>query len=189
MKQRCDWLSNDPVYIHYHDTEWGVEKDTDQELFEQLCLEGAQAGLSWLTVLKKREGYRELFHQFDLNKCACLSNEELEKILTNPKIIRHKLKVYSVRKNAQSTLKIIEEYGSFKAFLWEQIDYTPIITHFTTASEIPTQTIISESISKKLKKRGFSFVGGRIIYAYMQAIGMTIDHCTTCFLHEKNIKK
>lgn len=180
---RCSWCPTDkPDYIHYHDTEWGVPVHDDRLLFEMLILEGAQAGLSWYTILKRREGYRAAFKQFDIAKCAKLTDAELEKILATDDIIRNKLKVYSVRKNALAYLAIQKEFGSFDAYLWRFVGGKPKIPrphkHAATTSE-------SDALSKDLKKRGMSFVGSTIMYAYMQATGMVNDHQPACFLAPK----
>lgn len=185
MKPRCQWCSDDPIYIDYHDTEWGVPLHDERRLFEMLILEGAQAGLSWITVLKKRPAYRELFHHFEVEKVADMSDNELEEILLNPAIIRNRLKVYSARRNAIAALKLIDECGSLNSYFWSWVDHTPIINHYKNTSEIPALTPLAESISKDLKKRGFNFVGPTIIYAYMQSIGMVDDHVEGCFVRKK----
>lgn len=180
--ERCGWVpKNNPEYQKYHDEEWGVAVHDDRKLFEMLVLEGAQAGLSWEIVLKKREGYREAFKNFDVNKISKMSDEDLEKLIKNPNIIRHKLKIFSVRKNALAFIKIQEGFGSFDNYIWSFIDNNPIINHIKSLDEIPTKTELSDKISKDLKKRGMSFVGSTIMYAYMQAIGIVNDHTTTCF--------
>lgn len=185
MKPRCEWCSNDPIYIDYHDTEWGLPLHDDRRLFEMLILEGAQAGLSWITVLKKRPAYRELFHHFDVKKVAAMSDGALEEILLNPAIIRNRLKVYSARRNAIAVLKLIEECGSLDHYLWNWVDHSPIVNHWKDLSEIPAVTPLAETISKDLKKRGLNFVGPTIIYALMQAIGMVDDHTEECFVRGK----
>ena len=182
MKSRCEWCSNEPIYINYHDCEWGVPLHDERRLFEMLILEGAQAGLSWITVLKKRPAYRELFHDFDVKKVAAMSDEDLEKILLNPAIIRNRLKVYSARRNAIAVLKLIEECGSLDTYFWSWVDHSPIVNHWKDLSEIPALTPLAETISKDLKKRGLNFVGPTIIYAYMQSIGMVNDHTVECFV-------
>lgn len=178
---RCEWCTSDPTYIDYHDKEWGVPLHDDQRLFEMLILEGAQAGLSWITVLKKRPAYRELFHHFEIEKVAAMSDDELEKILLNPTIIRNRLKVYSARRNAIAALKLIDECGSLDHYFWSWVDHAPIINHWKDVSETPANTPLSDKISKDLKKRGFNFVGSTIIYAYMQSTGMVDDHTINCF--------
>ena len=170
-------------YAEYHDNEWGVPVHDDQKLFEMLSLEGAQAGLSWETILKRRNGYKKLFFNFNPVKVAKMSDEDLEKLILNPEIIRNRLKIYSVRKNALVFLKIQKEFGSFNDYLWGFIDHKPIKNTFSTFSQVPASTPLSDKISKDLKKRGMSFVGSTIIYAFMQAIGMVNDHLTTCPYH------
>ncbi|MDO6513090.1 MULTISPECIES: DNA-3-methyladenine glycosylase I [unclassified Neptuniibacter] len=186
-KKRC--FGNKPnqsYYADYHDNEWSVPERNDQKLFEMLVLEGAQAGLSWDTVLKKREGYRQAFHQFDVLKVAAMSDEELEALRENAAIIRNKLKIYSARKNASVFLAIQQEFGSFADYLWAYIDHKPIINHWSSFEQVPVTTEISDLISKDLKKRGMSFVGSTIIYAYMQAIGMVNDHLTECWCYKRD---
>lgn len=180
MKNRC-FGSNSKLYADYHDHEWGIPNFDDQHLFEMLILEGAQAGLSWETVLKKRDGYRAAFHQFDPKKVANMSDSELDTLRENPNIIRNRLKILSTRKNARVFLELQKEFGSYAKYLWSYVDHTPIINHWQTFAEVPVTTPISDRLSKDLKKRGMSFVGSTIIYAYMQAIGMVNDHLTTCW--------
>lgn len=181
-KTRCAWVPlNNPLYVKYHDEEWGVPVHDDVKLFEMLTLEGAQAGLSWAIVLNKREGYKKAFHNFDIQKVAKMNDEELEKLLSSTEIIRNRLKVFSVRKNAIAYLKIQEEYGSFDTYIWGFVNNKPIINSWKSIKEIPAKTELSDKISKDLKKRGMTFVGSTIIYAYMQAIGMVNDHTTDCF--------
>ncbi len=157
----------------------------DRKLFEMLILEGAQAGLSWETVLKKREGYRKALKNFDVQKCAKMSDTELEALLQNPEIIRNRLKIFSVRKNALAFIEIQKEFGSFSNYLWKFVDNKPIMNNFTSPSQIPAKTEISDKISKDLKKRGMSFVGSTIIYAYMQAVGLVNDHTADCYKFAK----
>lgn len=180
-KQRCWWAGTDETYIQYHDEEWGVPNHNDQHLFEMLCLEGAQAGLSWITILKKRGHYQKLYKGFDPKAVSNLTDEELESFLLDPGIIRNRLKVYGFRKNAVAFLSVVEEYGSFDKYLWSFVDDQPVINHFACALEVPTKTVTSDLLSKSLKKRGFTFVGSTICYAYMQAVGMVNDHTTDCF--------
>ena len=177
--KRC-FGDNLELYATYHDEEWGVPVHDDRLLFEMICLEGAQAGLSWETVLKKRACYKELFHNFDPERVSQMSDEELNSLLLNPGIIRNRLKVFSVRKNALVCMKIQEEFGSFSKYLWSYVDHTPIKNHPKSLAEIPVKTEISDTLSKDLKKRGMSFVGSTIIYAFMQAVGMVNDHISTC---------
>lgn len=189
MQKRC--FGDKPgqeFYAVYHDHEWGVPVHDDQKLFEMLILEGAQAGLSWETVLKKRAGYRQAFHDFEVVKVAAMTDHELEALRLNPAIIRNRLKIYSARQNAQVFLKIQQEFSSFNNYLWQFVNYTPIINHWTKLSEpkAPANTIIittspeSDSLAKDLKKRGMNFVGSTIIYAYMQAVGLVNDHMADC---------
>ncbi len=168
------------LYADYHDHEWGVPSHSDQHLFELLILEGAQAGLSWETVLKKREGYRKAFHQFDPHKVSIMKDEELESLRQDPSIIRNRLKIYAARQNAKVFLTIQKEFGSFDHYLWGFVAYKPIINHFKTFKEVPSSSEVSDALSKDLKKRGMTFVGSTILYAYMQAVGMVNDHLTTC---------
>jgi len=184
-KKRC--FGNKPgqeFYAHYHDHEWGHPVHDDRLLFEMLILEGAQAGLSWETVLKKREGYRRAFHNFDIDKVAAMRDEELEALRENPEIIRNKLKIYSTRKNAIVFKQMQAEFGSFDAYLWAHVDYTPIRNHWDNFDSLPASTELSDKISKDLKKRGMSFVGSTIIYAYMQAVGIVLDHLKECWLYQ-----
>lgn len=177
--QRC-FGNGKEFYEKYHDEEWGVPVHDDRHLFEMLCLEGAQAGLSWETILKRREGYRNLFHRFNPKMVAKMPDSELETILQNPAVIRNRLKVYSVRENARSFLKIQEEFGSFDAYVWGFVNHKPIVNHFQKMEEIPPRTAISDALSKDLKRRGMTFVGSTIMYAFMQAVGMVNDHLISC---------
>ena len=172
-------------YAEYHDHEWGVPSHDDQHLFEMLILEGAQAGLSWETVLKKREGYRKAFHRFDPVKVAAMSDDELEALRQNPEIIRNQLKIYATRQNARVFLQIQKEFGSFDRYLWGFVNGKPLKNHWTKFEDIPPQTPESDALSKDLKKRGMTFVGSTIIYAFMQAVGMVNDHLTTCLCYGK----
>ena len=172
-------------YAQYHDDEWGIEEHDDQMLFEMLILEGAQAGLSWETILKKREGYRKAFCNFDPTKVAKMKDAKLDALMNNAGIVRNRLKIYSVRKNAIAFLKIQKEFGSFDEYLWSYVDHKPIVNRFKSFEDVPTKTEISDAISKDLKKRGMSFVGSTIIYAYMQAVGMVNDHLKKCWCSKK----
>ncbi len=181
-KTRCGWLPEDkPDYTLYHDTEWGVPVHDDRVLFEMLILEGAQAGLSWYTILKRREGYRAAFHHFDVNKCATMTDEKLEHVLATGDVIRNRLKVFSVRKNARAFQAIQKEFGSFDAYVWRYVGGSPKVNHPKTLNDIPASTPESDALSKDLKKRGMSFVGSTILYAYMQAVGLVNDHMAECF--------
>lgn len=182
---RCDWCLNDPLYITYHDTEWGVPVHDDQKLFEFLILEGAQAGLSWLTILKRREGYREAFANFDAEKVARFNARKVESLLKNPGIIRNRLKILSAIANAKAFLKVQDTFGSFAQYQWQFVDGKPLVNQRTSLKQIPAKTPISDALSKDLKKRGFGFVGSTIVYAHMQAVGMVNDHLTHCFRYRK----
>ncbi|MBD8067445.1 DNA-3-methyladenine glycosylase I [Bacillus sp. PS06] len=184
---RCGWVNDDPLYINYHDTEWGKPVFDDRLLFEYLNLEGAQAGLSWYTILKKRENYREAFDHFEAGKIIQYDEKKIEVLLQNKGIVRNKLKVNAVVTNAIAYLKVQEEFGSFSDYIWSFVDGTPIQNHFNSLQEIPAKTELSDRLSKDLKKRGFKFVGSTICYAFMQAVGMVNDHVSTCdFKHKKN---
>lgn len=180
---RCEWCGTDPLYQKYHDEEWGVPVFDDKTLFEFLILEGAQAGLSWITVLKKRENYRKAFDQFDAAKIARYSEKRILKLKENEGIIRNELKIRSTVSNAQHYLKLCEEKGSLSDYLWDFVDGTAIQNKQRSLKSIPTSTAISERLSKDLKKRGFKFVGSTIMYAYMQAVGMVNDHIVSCHRH------
>jgi DNA-3-methyladenine glycosylase I len=181
MMKRCIWVGTDkPHYEAYHDHEWGIPVHDDQKLFEMLILEGAQAGLSWETILKRREGYRQAFKGFNPKLVARMTDEQLEALLNNPDIIRNRLKVFSTRKNALVFLQIQKEFGSFDAYVWRFIGGKPRINHPVAHGAIPTRTAESDALSKDLKKRGMSFVGSTIMYAFMQAIGMVNDHVIDC---------
>lgn len=182
-EKRCDWCRGNPLYEKYHDEEWGVPCYDDRTLFEFLLLEGAQAGLSWITVLKKREGYRKAFDQFDPEKIARYSDKKIEKLLANPDIIRNRLKVQSAIKNAQAYLRIVESRSSFSDYLWQFVDGEPVQNRFKTLKDVPASTPVSDVMSKTLKKDGFSFVGTTICYAHMQATGMVNDHLISCPRH------
>ncbi|AJI75402.1 methyladenine glycosylase family protein [Francisella philomiragia subsp. philomiragia ATCC 25015] len=185
-KTRC-FGSNSQIYANYHDNEWGIPKYDDRELFELLILEGAQAGLNWETILKKRQAYRDAFYNFDPIKAASMSDSELESLRDNPNIIRNKLKIYSARKNAKAFLQIQKEFDSFSDYIWAFVDNKPIKNHWKSHQEVPISTSISEKISKDLKKRGMSFVGPTIIYAYMQAAGLVNDHLVDCWCYTEYI--
>jgi DNA-3-methyladenine glycosylase I len=181
LKTRCTWCGEDPLYVTYHDEEWGVPIRDDRTLFEFIILEGAQAGLAWITVLKKREGYRDLFDNFDAQKIARYSDKKLDKILLDVRIIRNRLKVYGARKNAIAFLQVQKEFGSFSSYIWAFVDGKPIQTTWNSQADLPATTSISDALSKDMKKRGFTFVGSTIMYAYMQACGIVNDHTTACF--------
>ena len=184
-RERCSWATTD-FYKEYHDKEWGKPVHDDGKLFEMLILEGMQAGLSWLTILNKRMAFREAFDQFDCKKIALYDEAKIDKLMQNDKIIRNMLKIQSAIVNAQQFIKIQEEYGSFDAFIWSYVDNKPIHNHFKSEAEIPATTLLSDKISKDLKKHGFKFVGSTIVYAYMQAIGIVNDHVKNCYLYESD---
>lgn len=181
-KTRCIW-ANTPLYIDYHDHEWGRPIHDDGKLFELLILEGMQAGLSWITVLNKREAFREAFDGFDPEKVALYDEAKMQELMDNEKIIRNRLKIRAAVGNAQAFLRVAKEYGSFDQFLWRYVDFTPITNHFEGQENLPASTPLSDQISKDLKKLGFKFVGSTIIYAYMQSMGMVNDHVTGCYVH------
>lgn len=184
--KRCPWVgSGKPHYEKYHDTEWGVPVHNDRKHFEMLILEGAQAGLNWETILKKRAGYRKAFHRFDPKKVANMTDRELEKLRKNPAIIRNKLKIYSARTNAQAFLEIQKEFGSFDSYIWEFVEGSQIVNQRKTMKSVPATTKESDKISKDLKVRGMKFVGSTIIYAYLQAAGLVNDHLTSCFRYDE----
>ncbi|MCZ6904853.1 MAG: DNA-3-methyladenine glycosylase I [Acidobacteria bacterium] len=192
-KKRCGWtVANwkkiDPLMVAYHDTEWGVPLHDDRKLFEFLVLEGAQAGLSWMTVLKKRENYRKAFEGFDPQKVARYNKAKIRKLLGDAGIIRNRLKIESAVTNAKAYLKVQEEFGSFAAYSWRFVDGEPIINRWKTLKQMPATSSISEAFSKDLKQRGFRFVGSIIIYAHMQAVGMVNDHTTDCFRYRELIR-
>ena len=183
--KRCSWAGSDPRMQAYHDTEWGVPLHDDAQLFEFIVLEGAQAGLSWSTVLNKRAAYRKAFHGFDIARVARITDAGIEKLLLNPGLIRNRMKITSARNNARAALKIIAEAGSLDAYFWSFVDGKPIRNRWRERSEVPARTELSDRLSKDLQKRGFSFVGSTIIYAHMQATGMVNDHFTGCFRHRE----
>ncbi len=188
MSKRCEWCGDEPIYLDYHDKEWGVPVHDDRQHFEMIILDGAQAGLSWITILKRRETYREAFDNFDVEKVARYSDKKIELLLKDPGIIRNRLKVNSAVTNAKSFLKIQEEFGSFDKYIWQFTGNDTLHNSWKAMNEIPAKTTESDAMSKDLKKRGFSFVGSTICYAYMQAAGMVNDHVTNCFRY-KQIKK
>lgn len=179
--KRCTWAGDDPLYVDYHDNQWGVPLHDDQALFEMLILEGAQAGLSWRTILTKRENYRAAFDQFDPTIVATYDETKIQELLNDPGIVRNKLKVRAAVTNARAFLEVQDEFSSFDAYIWGFVNHKPIINRWKTMNEIPTKTAEAEAMSKDLKKRGFKFVGPTICYAYMQAIGMVNDHTVDCF--------
>ena len=180
---RCEWAGDDPLMKKYHDEEWGVPKHDERRLFEDLVLDGAQAGLSWLTILRKRENYREAFDNFDPAAVAAYNEAKIEQLLGNAGIVRNRQKFNSAIKNAQAFLKVQEEFGNFDAYIWGFVGGKPIQNAWQSMSDLPAKTELSEAITKDLKKRGFNFVGPTIIYAFMQAVGIVNDHTVNCFRH------
>lgn len=183
-KIRCDWACDTQIYINYHDNEWGRPVHDDIKLFEMLLLEGVQAGLSWLTILKKRENYRAAFDGFDPNKVALYNEKKIEELMENKGIIRNRLKINAAVTNAKSFLAVQAQYGSFDKMIWNYVNNTPIVGHWENIKDVPATTPLSDKISKDLKKLGFKFVGSTIIYAFMQAVGMVNDHLTSCFAYQ-----
>ena len=184
MKKRCLWAKDEPNTT-YHDNEWGTPQHDDEKLFEFLILEGAQAGLSWTTILNRREGYRKAFSNFDVKKVSKYTQKHAERLLQDESIIRNKLKINSAINNAKLFLKVQDEFGSFDKYLWGFVNYKPIKNKFKKPSDLPATSDISEKLSKDLKKRGFNFVGPTICYALMQAVGMVNDHTSDCFMYKK----
>ena len=184
-KARCIWAESSELYQAYHDEEWGVPLHDERALFEFLILEGAQAGLSWITVLKKRENYREAFDRFDVQRVARYDEKKIAQLLLNPGIIRNRLKLNSAVTNAQKFIQLQDEFGSFDKFIWHFVDGVPQQNHRRSLAEIPSSTPVSDAMSKELKRRGFKFVGSTICYAFMQATGMVNDHTTDCFRHKQ----
>lgn len=185
MKTRCGWSTSDPLYEKYHDTEWGVPLRDDRKLFEFLILEGAQAGLSWVTILRKRENYRVAFSRFDPRKVARYDTEKIRRLLRNEGIIRNRLKIEATVRNARAFLAVQQEFGSFSGYVWRFVENAPIQNSWNSLKEIPASTPASIALSKDLKKRGFNFVGPTICYAFMQATGMVNDHIVGCFRHSE----
>lgn len=187
--QRCSWCGDDPLYVAYHDEEWGVPVHDDRVLFEFLTLESAQAGLSWITVLRKRENYREAFAEFDPVKVARFNQAKIEKLLTNPGIVRNRMKVEAAVNNAKRFLEVQKEFGSFDKYCWDFVGGKPLQNSYKSLKEVPATTDESNALSRDLKKRGFKFVGSTIIYAHMQATGMVNDHIVDCFRYKQVAKK
>jgi len=183
--QRCEWANSGPLYIDYHDNEWGVPQHDDDKLFELLVLEGAQAGLSWLTILRKRENYRKAFDGFDVEKVAAYDEKKVEELLSDSGIVRNRLKIFAAIQNARAALAIQREYGSFAAYIWRFVGGKPKVNAWTSLREIPAKTVESDAMSKDLNKRGFKFVGSTICYAFMQATGMVNDHIVDCFRYRE----
>ncbi|MDG2164803.1 MAG: DNA-3-methyladenine glycosylase I [Flavobacteriales bacterium] len=182
---RCKWCEKDPLYIKYHDTEWGVPVHDEQKLFEFLILETFQAGLSWITVLRKRDNFRKAFDKFDYNKVALYDEDKIQELLQDPGIVRNKLKVRAAVSNAKAFMEVQKEFGSFDKYIWSFVDGNSIQNQWATTKELPATTEISDKLSKDLKKRGFKFVGSTIVYAHMQATGMVNDHTIDCFRYDE----
>ncbi len=182
-RTRCGWCGSDPLYIGYHDEEWGVPVHDDRALFEFLVLEGAQAGLSWITILRKRENYRRAFAGFDPGRVARFDRRKIESLLRNPGIVRNRAKVQAAIGNARAFLEVQGEFGSFDAYQWQFVDGRPVVNRWKTLRQVPAQTPVSDALSRDLRRRGFRFVGPTIIYAHMQAVGMVNDHLMECFRH------
>ncbi len=187
-KKRCEWCGTDPLYVDYHDTEWGVPVHDDRLLFEMVVLDGAQAGLSWITILKKREAYRKAFDNFDPKKVARYTDKRIARLLENPGIVRNRLKVHSAIRNAGAFLAVVDEFGSFNPYIWQFVGGKPIQNRWGRLGDLPATSAESDAMSKDLKKRGFNFVGPTICYAFMQAAGMVNDHVVGCFRYNE-IKK
>ena len=185
MKRRCEWSGSDPLYIEYHDREWGVPLHDDRRLFEMLILEGAQAGLSWIIILRKREAFREAFDSFDPSRVARFDGRKVRELLSNRGIIRNRLKIQSAVQNARAFLEIREEFGTFDRYAWQFVGNSPIHNRWKKLQEIPARTKESDALSRDLKKRGFKFVGSTICYAFMQAVGMVNDHVIDCFRYRE----
>lgn len=184
-KMRCGWVSDDPLYIAYHDEEWGVPVYDDQNIFEFLILETFQAGLSWITVLRKRENFREAFAGFDMKKVAAFDESKIMSVMDNPGIIRNQAKIRAAVSNASAFMEVQKEFGSFSTYIWSFVNGKPIQNQFKSLKELPAKTSLAEQISKDLKQRGFKFVGPTVVYAHMQATGMVNDHTTDCFRHKE----
>lgn len=187
-KKRCSWSLSDPIYMDYHDLEWGVPVREDQKQFEFLVLESAQAGLSWLTILKRREGYRRLYAGFDVEKVARFDEARISAMLEDPGIIRNRKKIESSINNAQRFLEIQDQYGSFCNYIWEFVDGEPLINHYKKMADIPASTSLSDALTKDMKRRGFRFLGTTILYAHLQATGLVNDHLVDCFRHKACIE-
>jgi len=185
MKKRCDWAGTDPDYINYHDTEWGVPVHDDNKLFEFIVLEGAQAGLSWLTILRKRKHYRQVFDDFDPEKVALYDTSKIDNLLTDAGIIRNRKKIESAITNARAFLAVKERFGTFDAYIWDWVNGQPVKNSWRNVSKIPAETPVSKKLSRDLKQRGFTFMGPVICYSFMQATGMVNDHVVSCFRYNE----
>lgn len=184
---RCGWVTADPDYLAYHDNEWGKPLKNSQQLFELLCLEGQQAGLSWLTILKKRQGYRKCFHQFDPVKIASMDENDVEQLLKDPAIVRNRAKINAIIHNARTYLQMADQGEDFSSFIWHFVDDSPLINHWKSRTDVPVRTPISDDLSNALKKRGFKFIGSTTCYAFMQAAGLVNDHLTSCLCRKVEI--
>lgn len=187
-KIRCSWVGDTPIYIDYHDNEWGRPVHDDAKLFEMLTLESMQAGLSWITVLKKRDAFRKAFDGFDPNKIALYDDSKIQELMVNENIIRNRLKINAAIINARVFLNVVDKHGSFDNFIWKYVDYMPVIGHWKKHENLPTATPLSDQISRDFKKMGFKFVGSTTIYSFLQAIGMVNDHTTDCFVYDEILK-
>lgn len=185
MQKRCDWCGSDPLYVRYHDEEWGVPQHDERRLFELLLLEGAQAGLSWITVLRKRENYRAAFDAFDPHKIAAYTDADIARLLANPGIVRNRLKVAGAIASARAYRDVVDKAGSFERYLWQFVDGKPITNQWRSLAQVPATSPESDRMSKELKQRGFKFVGSTICYAFMQATGMVNDHLVSCYRHRE----
>lgn len=188
MVNRCGWCESDPLYVEYHDREWGVPAHDDRHLFEMLVLEGAQAGLSWITILRKREAYRKAFDNFDPRKVARYDDKRVRALLADEGIVRNRLKIQSAVQNARAVLRVAEEFGSFDRYVWAFVDHRPIQNRWKALDDLPAESRESAAMSKDLKKRGFNFVGSTICYAFMQAVGMVNDHLVGCFRYRELVR-
>lgn len=186
MENRCNWAQKDEIMAHYHDTEWGRPLHDDQKLFEFLILEGMQAGLSWITILKKREAFRQAYANFEVRKVAAFDQQKVEELMNNAGIIRNRLKIEASINNAKRFLEVVDEFGSFNQYIWGFVNHQPVVNQWTQLSEIPAKTELSDTISNDLRKRGFKFVGSTVVYSHMQATGMINDHLVSCFCHSRN---
>ena len=185
MITRCGWCGTDPLYTSYHDVEWGVPQHDDRKLFEMSVLDGAQAGLSWITILRKREAYRRAFDQFDAEQVVRYDQAKIASLLTDPGIVRNRLKIESAVHNARAYLAVREQFGTFDRYLWQFVDGKPVQHSFSALSEVPPTTPLSDQLSQELRKRGFKFVGSTIVYAFIQAAGLVNDHLLSCFRYQE----
>jgi DNA-3-methyladenine glycosylase I len=185
MENRCNWAQKDEIMAKYHDMEWGKPLHDDQKLFEFLILEGMQAGLSWITILKKREAFRQAYENFEVRKVAAFDQQKVEELMNNAGIIRNRLKIEASINNAKRFLEVVDEFGSFDKYIWGFVNHQPVVNHWTQLSDIPAKTELSDIISADLRKRGFKFVGSTVVYSHMQATGMINDHLVSCFCHSR----